>query len=276
MRLGYFTMPVHPKGRDWSQTLREDREAVILADRLGFYDAFVGEHLTDLCENITNSMMFHATLIHDDQADQACHRHHQPLAHAPGADRRACGDVRPSGAGPLHLGRLRRRAHLGRRGAGHSRRGPQQNLRRGNRRDPGDLGARAALQNRFPRQPLQGDDRARRRASSRRRLHGQAVAEAAAGNRRHGGGAVLARRGADGQARLPSAVGELPSGQASQVALEQLRQGQGRGRRRRPRSPTGGWRARSSSPTTTRRRRATGAKMPTAPIDFISSRCAPR
>ena len=64
MRLGYFTMPVHPIGRDWSQTLREDREAIILADRLGFHDAFVGEHLTDVCENITNSMMFHATLIH--------------------------------------------------------------------------------------------------------------------------------------------------------------------------------------------------------------------
>jgi alkanesulfonate monooxygenase SsuD/methylene tetrahydromethanopterin reductase-like flavin-dependent oxidoreductase (luciferase family) len=65
MRLGYFTMPVHPIGRDWSQTLREDREAIILADRLGFYDAFVGEHLTDACETITNSMMFQATLIHD-------------------------------------------------------------------------------------------------------------------------------------------------------------------------------------------------------------------
>jgi alkanesulfonate monooxygenase SsuD/methylene tetrahydromethanopterin reductase-like flavin-dependent oxidoreductase (luciferase family) len=64
MRLGYFTMPVHPMGRDWSQTLREDREAIILADRLGFHDAFVGEHLTDACENITNSMLFHATLIH--------------------------------------------------------------------------------------------------------------------------------------------------------------------------------------------------------------------
>jgi hypothetical protein len=34
MRLGYFTMPVHPMGRDWSQTLREDREAIILADKL--------------------------------------------------------------------------------------------------------------------------------------------------------------------------------------------------------------------------------------------------
>src|SRR5664279_5526429 len=65
MRLGYFTMPVHPIGRDWSHTLREDREAIILADRLGFYDAFVGEHLTDTCENITNSTLFLATLIHD-------------------------------------------------------------------------------------------------------------------------------------------------------------------------------------------------------------------
>jgi len=65
MRLGYFTMPVHPMARDWSQTLREDREAIILADKLGFHDAFVGEHLTDACENITNSMLFQATLIHD-------------------------------------------------------------------------------------------------------------------------------------------------------------------------------------------------------------------
>ena len=47
MRLGYFTMPVHPMGRTWAETLKEDREAVILADQLGFYDAFIGEHLTD-------------------------------------------------------------------------------------------------------------------------------------------------------------------------------------------------------------------------------------
>ena len=65
MRLGYFTMPVHPMHRNWSETLREDREAIILADKLGFYDAFVGEHLTDQCENITNSMMFQASLISD-------------------------------------------------------------------------------------------------------------------------------------------------------------------------------------------------------------------
>ena len=47
MRLGYFTMPMHPLHRHWAETLDEDREAVILADKLGFYDAFIGEHLTD-------------------------------------------------------------------------------------------------------------------------------------------------------------------------------------------------------------------------------------
>jgi len=56
-------MPVHPLHRDYRQTLREDREAVILADRLGYHDVFIGEHLTDKAENVTNSMMFLATLI---------------------------------------------------------------------------------------------------------------------------------------------------------------------------------------------------------------------
>jgi alkanesulfonate monooxygenase SsuD/methylene tetrahydromethanopterin reductase-like flavin-dependent oxidoreductase (luciferase family) len=63
MRLGYFTMPVHPMQKDWALSLQEDREAVMLADRLGFHDAFIGEHLTDACETITNSMIFLATLI---------------------------------------------------------------------------------------------------------------------------------------------------------------------------------------------------------------------
>ena len=65
MRLGYFTMPVHPLERPWAETLQEDREAIILADKLGFYDAFMGEHLTDKAENITSSMMFNASLISD-------------------------------------------------------------------------------------------------------------------------------------------------------------------------------------------------------------------
>jgi alkanesulfonate monooxygenase SsuD/methylene tetrahydromethanopterin reductase-like flavin-dependent oxidoreductase (luciferase family) len=57
-------MPVHPLHRDYTTTLKEDRETIILCDKLGFYDAFVGEHLTDSAENITNSMLFQSTLIH--------------------------------------------------------------------------------------------------------------------------------------------------------------------------------------------------------------------
>jgi alkanesulfonate monooxygenase SsuD/methylene tetrahydromethanopterin reductase-like flavin-dependent oxidoreductase (luciferase family) len=65
MKLGMFMMPVHPMQRDWREVLLEDRAAIILADKLGFHDAFVGEHLTDHCERITNSMMFLSSLISD-------------------------------------------------------------------------------------------------------------------------------------------------------------------------------------------------------------------
>jgi alkanesulfonate monooxygenase SsuD/methylene tetrahydromethanopterin reductase-like flavin-dependent oxidoreductase (luciferase family) len=44
------------------QTLKEDREAIILADRLGFSEAYVGEHVTDAAETVTSSMIFLASL----------------------------------------------------------------------------------------------------------------------------------------------------------------------------------------------------------------------
>ena len=65
MKLGYFTMPLHPVGRDWRQTLAEDREAVLLAERLGFEEALIGEHVTDLAETITSCLIFIATLARD-------------------------------------------------------------------------------------------------------------------------------------------------------------------------------------------------------------------
>src|SRR5215510_480828 len=65
MKLGFFTMPIHPLNKDWRTSLREDREAFLLADQLGFTEAYVGEHSTDRAENITSCMMFIASLIHD-------------------------------------------------------------------------------------------------------------------------------------------------------------------------------------------------------------------
>ena len=64
MRLGFFTMPIHPLEKDWRQCLREDREAFILADELGFSEGYVGEHATDQAENITSCAIFIATIVH--------------------------------------------------------------------------------------------------------------------------------------------------------------------------------------------------------------------
>ena len=63
MKLGFFTMPIHPLGKDWRQCLREDQEAFVLADELGFVEGYVGEHATDQAENITSCALFIATLI---------------------------------------------------------------------------------------------------------------------------------------------------------------------------------------------------------------------
>lgn len=65
MKLGTFMMPLHPPGRIATETLAEDREAILLADRLGYCEAFVGEHVTDLSENVTSCLMFLASLAHE-------------------------------------------------------------------------------------------------------------------------------------------------------------------------------------------------------------------
>ena len=62
MHIGFFTMPIHPLERPWRETLREDQEAFELADELGFSEGYVGEHVTDLAENITSCMVFIASI----------------------------------------------------------------------------------------------------------------------------------------------------------------------------------------------------------------------
>ena len=65
MRLGYFTQPVHPPAKDYRQVLQEDRAAILLADELGYAEAFIGEHITDRAEPITSNLMFIASLAHE-------------------------------------------------------------------------------------------------------------------------------------------------------------------------------------------------------------------
>ena len=62
MEVGFFTMPIHPLDKDYRKTLAEDREAFLLADEIGFSEAYCGEHYTDAAENITSSTVFIASL----------------------------------------------------------------------------------------------------------------------------------------------------------------------------------------------------------------------
>lgn len=63
VRLGLFTMPFHHPDRDYATILEEDQELIVLADRLGFTEAFVGEHFSSLSERITSPLIFFASLV---------------------------------------------------------------------------------------------------------------------------------------------------------------------------------------------------------------------
>ncbi|MDB6002201.1 MAG: class flavin-dependent oxidoreductase [Rhizobacter sp.] len=65
MKLSMFMQPQHPANRNAWETMAEDREAILLADRLGFAEAFVGEHVTDLSEPISSCIAFLASVAHD-------------------------------------------------------------------------------------------------------------------------------------------------------------------------------------------------------------------
>ena len=52
MKLGYFTMPLHPPGSEWSYTLKKDLQQILLLDELGYDEAWIGEHFTAEWENI--------------------------------------------------------------------------------------------------------------------------------------------------------------------------------------------------------------------------------
>lgn len=67
MRLGLFMMPLHPPQRPMHETLAEDTEKSLLADRLGFDELWVGEHFSATSEPIASPLMFMAGLIHRTQ-----------------------------------------------------------------------------------------------------------------------------------------------------------------------------------------------------------------
>ena len=63
MRLGYFMMPLHPPGSDLGETLERDLLQIERLDRLGFAEAWIGEHFTAEWENIPAPDIFIAAAL---------------------------------------------------------------------------------------------------------------------------------------------------------------------------------------------------------------------
>jgi len=63
MRLGLFMMPLHPPTRTLGDYMAETAEKVLLAERLGFDEVFVGEHFSATTEPIPSPLMFMASMI---------------------------------------------------------------------------------------------------------------------------------------------------------------------------------------------------------------------
>ena len=63
MKLGYFTMPLHPPGSNLTQTLEDDLAQIVKLDELGYEEAWIGEHFTARWENIPAPDLFIAKAL---------------------------------------------------------------------------------------------------------------------------------------------------------------------------------------------------------------------
>ena len=51
MQFGLFMMPLHPPERGFAESYERDLEQIVLADRLGYREVWIGEHFTERWEN---------------------------------------------------------------------------------------------------------------------------------------------------------------------------------------------------------------------------------
>ncbi|MBM3958383.1 MAG: LLM class flavin-dependent oxidoreductase [SAR202 cluster bacterium] len=63
MDFGYFAMPLHPPGTDYTRSLHGDLDQIVELDRLGYREAWIGEHFTSEWENIPAPDLFIAAAL---------------------------------------------------------------------------------------------------------------------------------------------------------------------------------------------------------------------
>ena len=130
MRFGIFMAPFHPAGENPTLLLDGDLELVEHLDRLGFDEAWIGEHHSAGSETIASPEIFIAAAAQRTRHDQARHRRDQRQLSQPPVGGRAGGAARPHDQGPVHA-RARPRCAAERRGDDRPRHAPDARPARG-------------------------------------------------------------------------------------------------------------------------------------------------
>ena len=63
MDLGLFMMPIHPPEKSRTECFEEDIELIVLADELGFKEAWIGQHHSVMWEPIPSNDLFISNLL---------------------------------------------------------------------------------------------------------------------------------------------------------------------------------------------------------------------
>ena len=63
MEVGLFHMPLHPANRPFGDVLQENTDKIVYADKLGFAETWIGEHISCSTEPITSPLIFIASLL---------------------------------------------------------------------------------------------------------------------------------------------------------------------------------------------------------------------
>src|SRR5215212_2624145 len=84
MKLGLFTMPLHPPEVPAQEAFQRDVDLLILADRLGYEEAWIGEHYASAWESVPAPDLLIARVLGETSTIRfgtgvSCLPHHNPL-----------------------------------------------------------------------------------------------------------------------------------------------------------------------------------------------------
>ena len=105
LRFGIFLAPFHPAGENPTLALQRDLELIAHLDRLGYDEAWIGEHHSAGSEIIASPEIFIAAAAERTQPHQARHRRHLARLPQPAVGGRADGAARPPHARARHARR---------------------------------------------------------------------------------------------------------------------------------------------------------------------------